>query len=260
MAQPGDRICGNCSEANDPTRKFCRRCGTTLVNAEIVGAKKLPWWKRLFRRQPKQYAAGERTKGMSKEAAKAAGGGGGRIGKIIAAVLMLAIVVSLAGYVAVPSFQGMVNSALSGAVNSVSRIINPKFVHVYPIPSAVTTSDQLAGHPASQMFDTYSNTDWRANGQQPSVTVKFDQKFDLGVMHIFSGASDNFAAFRRPKTLLFNFSDGSSVTVDLQDDKTMQTMSVAKNGIDSFTMTVTATYGPTNQPLVISEIEVYAKQ
>ena len=225
-----------------------------------MGAKKLPWWKRLFRRQPKQYAAGERTKGMSKEAAKAAGGGGGRIGKIIAAVLMLAIVVSLAGYVALPSFQGMVNSALSGAVNSVSRIINPKYVHVYPNKGDVTSTDQLTGHPASNAFDNFSNTDWRASGQQPSVTVKFADKFDLGVMHVFSGASDNFTAFRRPKTLLFNFADGSSTTVELQDDKTMQTISVAKNGIDSFTMTVTATYGPADQPLALSEIEVYAKQ
>ena len=73
-AQPGDRICGNCSEANDPTRKFCRRCGTTLVNAQVVGAKKLPWWKRLFRRQPKEYAAGERTKSISqRDAVKCTG-------------------------------------------------------------------------------------------------------------------------------------------------------------------------------------------
>jgi len=256
-AQPGDRICGNCGEANDPARKFCRRCGATLVNAQIVGAKKLPWWKRLFRREPKQYSAGERTKSMSGQAARAAGGGGGRIGKIIAAVLMLAIVVSLAGYLALPSFQGMVNNALSGAVTTVSRIINPKLDPIRP--TSVTTNDQVAGHPVSQMFDKYANTDWRASGQQPSATVKFDRKFDLGALIVYSGASDNFTSFRRPQTLLLNFPDGSSTTVQLKDDNAKQTINLDKPGIDSFTITVTAAYGPAGQPVVISEMEVFAK-
>jgi hypothetical protein len=30
VAKPGDRICSNCGQPNDPTRKFCRRCGNEL--------------------------------------------------------------------------------------------------------------------------------------------------------------------------------------------------------------------------------------
>jgi hypothetical protein len=33
VAQPGDRICSNCGGPNDPTRNFCRFCGTSLVTA-----------------------------------------------------------------------------------------------------------------------------------------------------------------------------------------------------------------------------------
>ncbi len=256
QAQPGDRICGNCSEANDAARKFCRRCGTTLVNAQIVGEKKPPWWRRLFARKPKQYVAGERTKSMTSEAARAAGGGS-RIGRIVQAVVLLAIVASMAGYIALPSFQGAVNSALSGVVGQISRIVNPKLDPIRPV--SVTTNDQLKDHPATLMFDKYQNTDWRASGQQPSATVTFDHKFDLGALIVHSGAADKFTATRRPAKLLLTFSDGSSTTIDIKDDNTPQTITVEKNGIDSFVLTVVATNGPADQPVVISEIEVFAK-
>jgi len=41
-AQPGDRICSNCSEPNEPTRNFCRRCGTSLADAAIQAEVRLP--------------------------------------------------------------------------------------------------------------------------------------------------------------------------------------------------------------------------
>ncbi|HEX8959591.1 MAG TPA: zinc ribbon domain-containing protein, partial [Solirubrobacterales bacterium] len=254
--QPGDRICVNCGDANDPARKFCRRCGTTLVNAQVVGARRLPWWRRLFRRTPKQYAAGERTKSMSAEAGRAAGGGS-RIAKVIQALVALLLVASVAGYLALPSFQGMVNSAVSGAVGQITRLVNPK---LNPIrPSSVTSSDQLAGHPASQMFDKYSNTDWRASGQQPSANVAFDHRFDLGALIVHAGSADNFTATRRPAKLMLTFSDGTSTTLDLKDDNSPQTITVDKQGIDGFVLTVVATNGPASQPVVISEIEVFEK-
>ena len=60
-------ICSNCGEANDPTRKFCRRCGTTLVAAQVVAPTRLPWYRRLFHREPKQpkpMQAGDRVGSM----------------------------------------------------------------------------------------------------------------------------------------------------------------------------------------------------
>jgi hypothetical protein len=37
-AQPGDLICANCGEPNDPSRKFCRRCGSSLATASTASA------------------------------------------------------------------------------------------------------------------------------------------------------------------------------------------------------------------------------
>src|SRR5207247_4794005 len=44
---PGDLICGQCGEGNDPVRHFCRRCGTSLDEALAV---RLPWYRRFFNR------------------------------------------------------------------------------------------------------------------------------------------------------------------------------------------------------------------
>jgi hypothetical protein len=255
VAQPGDRICVNCGEPNDAARKFCRRCGNALVNAQVVVAEKpVPWWRRIFKRNQKQYSAGERTKDMT---APAGPSKMGQIRRFVMLVVVVGILGSAVGYALIAPFQQQVNSVISGAVSQVTRIVNPKLVPIRPV--TVTTSDQLAGHPVSQMFDKYANTDWRANGQTPSVTVNFGQKFDLGALIVHSGASDKFTETRRPVKLLLTFADGTSVTLDLKDDNAPQTINVDKNGIDGFVMTVTATSGPANQPVVVSEIEVFAK-
>jgi hypothetical protein len=36
VAKPGDRICTQCGMSNDPTRKFCKRCGSSLAEAPIA--------------------------------------------------------------------------------------------------------------------------------------------------------------------------------------------------------------------------------
>jgi hypothetical protein len=42
VAKPGDRICTQCGMGNDPTSKFCRRCGSSMDEARIA-AKPLRW-------------------------------------------------------------------------------------------------------------------------------------------------------------------------------------------------------------------------
>lgn len=56
---PGDLVCGSCGAGNNPSRKFCRRCGKDLADATVA---KVPWWRRLFRRRPKVKEAGSRPK------------------------------------------------------------------------------------------------------------------------------------------------------------------------------------------------------
>ena len=51
--KPGDLVCGECWQGNDPARKSCSRCGYTLSEAEVAGAQVTedPWWRRTHNRR-----------------------------------------------------------------------------------------------------------------------------------------------------------------------------------------------------------------
>ena len=47
IVNPGDLVCGQCGEGNDPSRRFCRRCGASLAAGD--GIRPLPWYQRWWR-------------------------------------------------------------------------------------------------------------------------------------------------------------------------------------------------------------------
>jgi ribosomal protein L40E len=51
---PGDLICAQCGEGNDPTRRYCRHCGAVL--AATPAAVRLSWWRRLLGRRARRQA------------------------------------------------------------------------------------------------------------------------------------------------------------------------------------------------------------
>jgi hypothetical protein len=267
VAQPGDRICANCGEPNDPARKFCRRCGNTLAEARVVADKPLPWWRRIFRRtpkQPKQYAAGERV-GSMKQGAKPGGQSllaRLRSGRALLGVLMGAVVaVGIFGYVGIPSFTGMVNGVISGGIpgiiNRIQGLVSPTLTIERPI--SVVASTEVADHPATKLFDTFTNTDWQGEGESPKVTVTFKDELDLGAVYLHIGNADAFVDTRRPAALLLTFSDGSTTTITLEDVHDPQQFDLGASGVDSVVIEVTSTNGPGGAPVSISEIEFFKK-
>jgi hypothetical protein len=266
VPQPGDRICGNCSEANDATRKFCRRCGNSLVAAQIVAEKKLPWYRRLFVRKPKQpkpMAAGARVSSMH-AGAKSGWRGLMNARAFIVGLLAIAIGLGIVGYVAVPGVSKYVgeltNGGLPGIATKIGNFFNPPQVLVRPIKDELTASSEVADHPIQLLFDSRSNTDWRADGTRPSAKVTFTDKVDLLSTYVYSGtAGDDFVNLRRPATLQFTFPDGSSQTVTLEDIHDKQFFELKASGVDEVTITVLTTTGPEDAPVAISEIEFFKK-
>jgi len=264
VAQPGDRICWNCGEPNDPSRKFCRRCGTSLVEAKVVAAPKVPWYRRLFRREPKpatQMAAGDRI-GSMQAGAKQGVRGLFKLRTLAVGGLAILVGIGVLGYVGLPGFQKYVNEFTSGGVpgilNRVQGFINPKQVIVRPVLTSVVASDEVDGHPATQLFDGVTNSDWQANGKNPTVTAKFATQIDLLSVYVHNGvAGKDFVNFRRPSQLQFSFPDGTTKVVDLQDVHDKQLFEMKASGIDTVTIKVLATNGPANAPVSISEIEFF---
>ncbi len=266
VAQPGDRICANCGEANDATRKFCRRCGNSLVTAQVVAAAKVPWYRRIFQSQPKQpkpLAAGDRVTSMQ-AGAKSGWRSLMQVRTLIAGALAIVIGLGVIGYVGVPGFSKYVSEFTSGGLpgiaNRIGNVFNPPQVLERPVLATLVASNEVADHPIGNLFDSRSNTDWRAGGKQPSATITFPEKVDLLSTYIYSGtAGKDFVDVRRPATLQFTFPDGSSQTVSLQDIHDKQFFELKASGVDKVIVTVLTTNGPADAPVAMSEIEFFRK-
>ena len=270
MAQPGDRICSNCSEPNDPTRKFCRRCGTNLVSAAIVPAK-LPWYRRIFAPRPKPaktYAAGERIgsmrSGSAMGGAKQGLGGVVKGRTILVGIIGLLVGLGLIGYLGVPSFKSTVDTALGGGpqqlIGNIQRMINPQLEIIRPKPGDITSDDVVGDHAASRVSDKGSNTEWQAAGDQPSLTIAFPETTDLSNVIVTSGAAKDFTSLRRPEQIRFLFDDGTSMTIRLEDDHDPQTFDLKAAKIKSVVVTVISTYGPDDAPMALSELEFFRRK
>jgi hypothetical protein len=269
VAQPGDRICGSCGEPNDPTRKFCRRCGASLVEAKIVAEKKRPWYRRLFGgpKQPKQYAAGERATTMQKAAPKGGGGIRGLLKGVglVRGLIGLVVAVGIFGYIGIPSFQGVVNRVadpiLHGGptqiVDNIRKLVAPSPVVERPI--AVTATSETKGHEAAKVIDGRSNTDWQGTDKALEITVTFKAPIDLGWVIVYPGNSQSFVELRRPSKIEFVLPDGSTKQITLQDVKDKQTFEIGAGTLDHLTIRILDDNGPETAPISISELEFFKK-
>ncbi|HYN47265.1 MAG TPA: zinc ribbon domain-containing protein [Candidatus Nanopelagicales bacterium] len=270
VAQPGDRICGSCGEANDPSRKFCRRCGAGLTEARIVAAARLPWYRRIFgggEKKPKEYAAGERIDSMSKSAPKGGGGLGGIVKSIglVRGLLGLVVMLGIFGYVGIPSVQSGINGlvdtvrtkGVGGIVDGITGIINPKLEAVRPI--AFTANREIEGHPVGLLFDLRTNTDWQTADKAPTVKVTFKEPVELRSVIVRAGSLNTFVDLRRPSRIAIDFADGTTKEIDLGDVKDPQTFEISGPLADSVTIRILDTNGPEAAPIATSEIEFFAK-
>jgi hypothetical protein len=259
VAQPGDLICITCGEPNDPTRKFCRRCGTSLAMA--MPAVKVPWWRRIFQRKPKTFEAGERKKAMQ-ASARPRRGLGARAGFVLRWAVLGLVLVGAVGYMAVPSVGSAINGGLRGLVDTVRGIVSPSLDLVHA--ASTRASLELKDHPAKNLSDGATNTDWQAADDSAVLTFTFERPINIGAMNLWNGAADPKTKalrtdLRRPAQLVLTSQTGQSVTIDLQDIHDKQTPYFDLSGVETLTIKITQTNGPASAPVSFSEFEFLKK-
>jgi hypothetical protein len=257
--QPGDLICGACGEGNPPVRKFCSRCGGSLVEADVV---KRPWWKKLLpTRGPKvvQTSAGRRPAPAKRD-----------LGLVLRKIyrrlrIAVAVLVAIAGigYGAIPSLRNAVDSRFNSAKSRVEVLVHPNYVPVHTV--SVTANMQVAGHPGHLATDEFTNTYWLAPwnpNKEPILTLKFGTKVTLKKMILYSGVDANYVAYGRPAVLHLVFSNGQSDTIAPQDTDKPQTLGITNaNGITSVEVQIAAIYqGSSGSTVGITEIELFRLQ
>lgn len=244
---PGDLVCGQCGEGNEPVRKFCRRCGNSLATAEVAstaGSRKKP------KRSPKVLAAGERPEHRAFHF--------GSVARIGAYVVVAVVLIGGIAYGAVPPVRSDVNSAIQSVTGSVSR----------PMPveaASMTASSAVPGHPPSRAIDEYSNTYWAASvsgNSHPKLTVSFAKSENVSVMLFISGYTSNEASVLLPKTLDLVFSNGTTQTLTLADTGNTQQMSISgAQGITGMTIQITSVYGSASgHPVALGDVEFFGTQ
>jgi hypothetical protein len=263
--RPGDLVCNQCQEGNDPNRKFCRRCGASLVEAvEAVPPPPLPWWKRLFVRQPKVVAAGERP--MRRGGSTARRDLRSRLQKARRVTALLAVLGLGVGLVG--PWRSTVKSKVTGAFRGAKEKVVPKLSPVTPVGAEATSS--LAGHPPTMAIDRAKGNDnfWaegaKGDGVGQKLIVNFKPAIRLGRIGFTLGAStkpEDFVTEPRPRTVRLHFPDQSTKDLQLKDIAEFQDYPVDAKDVGRLEIEIREVFPSTQgkSDCWISEVEFFER-
>jgi ribosomal protein L40E len=224
--EPGELICGQCGAGNVPTRRFCRRCGSDLVDAQVQPEP--PWWRRLLRAgRGRQRRAGERPRRVVRRSYR---------GKVVFLLVLSLLVTAL-------WTQRAPLTRLSASV--VDRVSDKRRVE----PAELTASSSVRGHGYKLLRDGKTYTFWapggRNDGSGQYVDVRFATPIRLVAVVVFNGASrelPEFLAQSRPQTLRFTFSHPAAPRTErdvvLKDEPRQQDVFLGVDEVSRLRITV----------------------
>jgi hypothetical protein len=262
---PGDLICGQCGEGNDPVRHFCRRCGNSLDEALAV---RLPWYRRFFN---KVFGVRTREAGWRPSRVGPPNVMGG-VWRIIRLAIVALIVVAALAFLLIPTFHNAVVDRATSSFTAIRKVIHPNYDPVTPIAASATTA--IASHPPMLAIDRFSNTYWAslASDHAPVLVVRFSGPQDLAEIGFRSGASgtapaDLFLSQPRPHTVHLVFSNGYTTDLTLKDQDATQPQFYALDDAKTKQVTfveihVQAVYAPAGasvSSVAITEVEFKTK-
>jgi hypothetical protein len=254
----GDLICAECGTGNGQTRKFCRQCGASLAEAEVV---KSPWWRKLLpHRRKRVMVAGTRPgrAGAKRDRRKTTKAIYYKLRTLVAvAILVVGIV-----FAAYPPARKALTDRLGRAKQGVSSL-HPGLTAAHPTKVTGTARDPAVA--ADKAFDGHRETYWLAPfnvDKPPTLTITLDRKKVLKQVIITSGDEANFVAHGRPRVIKLDFSNGNSRLLSLKDQPKPQTLSITGGvGVDHLSIIVEDTYKPTGShstDVAVAEIEFFS--
>jgi hypothetical protein len=248
---PGETACPACGVGNDPTRRFCRRCGTPLAGVAVA---RLPWWRRLLARLRgrRAHAAGYRPRTRTRF----------RGGPWTVLVFLLAAVVAVA---LIPSLRGLVGAGVTAVRD---RLANREQV----TPVNATASSSADGHPAKNLYDAATNVYWApsvpstgAVGQWVALDLArpvrlLDLVFTTGI----SADRQQFLTEARPEHVEVTLTAADGTTrvrsLRLHDAAGAQRFDVTGDGVTRIQVTIRSIYGARpGRQVAIAEVEVFVR-
>jgi hypothetical protein len=286
VVNPGDLVCGQCGEGNDPGRKFCRRCGASLQRAVVFT---LPWYKRWWRKLTtrKTRAAGDRPRNRR----RAIGGSGpGWLTSGFLKVLGIAIVLGVLLTIVGP-WRDNLRHDVSHDYHRIFNDVHPKYNPVHPFAATATSAARL--HPAANAIDGAVNTSWQTNtasrpktaskpktaarttpttkptaatnGVGQSLSIRLATASNLDEIGFLNGDQDTPSAYLtepRPEKVHLTAAGAHPYSKDLtlKDTASFQTFTIKAKDATSLTITIDSVY-PSDQGknAAIAEVELFVK-
>lgn len=246
---PGELVCGQCGAGNVPTRRFCRRCGTSLADAPA--APQLSWWRRLTTRTPRPAPAAGTRPALSRWR---------RLRRPRLLVPTVVVVLGLAAF----GLRGQIG----GATDKVrDRVAKGSQIHAV----SVTASSSAPGHAAGLAVDGTTDRYWApapggaAAGQY--LDARFDQPFRLLDVVIHPGASpveEQFLKQARPESVVVTTTDSAGTStphvIHLTDTPGPQTFHLAVSNVTRIRVTLQSAYAPSpTRHVAIAELEFFKR-
>jgi hypothetical protein len=263
VVNPGDLVCGQCGEGNDPARKFCRRCGASLVQAHVFT---LPWYRRLWRRLTtrRTRVAGERPR-LRRRMVGGTGPGWltSWVTRIVVLVVIVAVILAFVG-----PWHKSIHSRANRYYHDALNVVHPTYNAVHPVSAKATSS--APGHPATFAIDGATNTSWQAGApvtaKKPQVlTVGFAAKTNLDRIGFLNGDQDVSGAFlTEPRLHVVRLTTpgphGYSKTLTLKDSASFQQFGIKAQNTAVLVVTIESVY-PSSQGAhaAVAEVEFFKK-
>jgi len=268
----GDLICGQCGEGNLPARKFCRKCGASLVDARV---NKVSWWKRLFTREPRHIDAGVRPQrdptqrtlpGRIKHRLGRMFGTGKRV-----AVWILALAIAI---VLISPYRNTVKKDFSTNYTKARQFIAPHYEPVHAVSATAPFGTDTGSNP-DLAIDGLLNTHWAsaphppAFGQQIVVIVQFQGAETIRKIGFDSGDQDTpqaYATEPRPRDihLVYDHADGTKTSghdLTLNDVQTFQSYSIDAKNVTAIEIHIDSLYSSlSGNSTSLAEVEFFKLQ
>ncbi|SCF02919.1 hypothetical protein GA0074695_2972 [Micromonospora viridifaciens] len=238
-----------CGADNDPGRRFCWRCGETLVAAPAAPVPNRTWWQRwwdrLRRRTPRRRSP------RDERAAAAA-----------RRTLLIVLALCLVGVLAVVG-PPLVRRGVE-AVRDRTQDPTPL------VPTSVVASSEAPEAGAARLTDGANNRYWAPNGKAVDswVESRFTEPVRLLTVVITPGVSPRrqaYLAAGRPRglTVITVDADGKQrkTDIELRDEPGEQHFDVPASDVVRIRLVVRSTYGPGLIPSVaIGEAEFFGRR
>jgi hypothetical protein len=234
---PTGPTCSVCATVNPLGAKFCRNCGSSLM--ETVAAQPVPWWRRLTLPRWRRFW----------------GRGGSAWPRRIVILVVIAALVA-GGFLLYPLAGNLWQDLLD-------KLSTPAEIS----PSQTTGNAAVPGHPVTAAVDGATNQYWGAPAVGDWAQFTFAQPFRLLGVVITPGASTDQTAFAqqaRPTAVELDITTSGGTTtnlsVTLADKPGPQSTDTGISDVTTIRLTIrAATPQAPGQSIALGEIEFFKR-